>query len=37
MARLIKKEQKEIGVSPDDLIFIGKKKGRKHNSKNYRF
>ena len=26
MARLIKKEQKEIGVSPDDLIFIGKKK-----------
>ena len=26
MARFIKKQQKEIGASPDDLIFIGKKK-----------
>jgi len=26
MARFIKKSQKEIGVSPDDFIFIGKKK-----------
>ncbi|MDG1811690.1 MAG: magnesium/cobalt transporter CorA [Polaribacter sp.] len=26
MARFIKKQQKEIGVSPDELLFIGKKK-----------
>ena len=26
MARFIKKHQKEIGASPDELIFIGKKK-----------
>jgi magnesium transporter len=29
MARFIKKQQKEIGTSPDELIFIGKKKVEK--------
>jgi magnesium transporter len=29
MARFIKKQQKEIGASPDELIFIGKKKVEK--------
>ena len=29
MARFIKKQQNEIGASPDELIFIGKKKTEK--------
>jgi len=26
MARFIKKQQNEIGASPDELVFIGKKR-----------